>query len=131
MRIVGHGVDVQDMRRVDVRLADPNHDWLDATFTEAEQAGADGPPNTTQYYAGRFALKEAVGKALGTGFSDDVCWLDVEVRRKSTGAPEVHLTAGAAAVARGLGITAWLVSFGHSGEYAVASAIAVSDGERA
>ena len=108
-------------------MADPNNDWLDGTFTEAEQAGADAPPNAEQYYAGRYAVKEAVAKALGTGFSDDVCWVDVEVRRKPTGAPEVHLSGGAAEVAKSLGVTAWLVSFSHSGDYAVASVIATSD----
>ena len=127
MRIVGHGVDVQNMRRVGPRLADPDNDWIDATFTEAEQAGADASPNTEQYYAGRYAVKEAVAKALGTGFSDEVCWLDVEVRRKASGAPEVYLSGGAAEVAKSLGVTAWLVSFSHSGEYAVASVIATSD----
>jgi holo-[acyl-carrier protein] synthase len=127
MRLVGHGVDVQDMRRVELRLADPNNDWLDGAFTDAEQASADAPPKMVQYFAGRYAAKEAVAKALGTGFSEEVCWLDIEVRRKPTGAPEVHLTGGAAEVARSLGISAWLVSFSHSGDYAMASVIAVSD----
>jgi len=127
MKIVGHGVDVQDIRRVEKRLADPNRDWLDGTFTEAEQAGADPYPNSVNYYAGRYAAKEAVAKALGTGFTDEVCWLDVEVRRKPTGAPEVHLSGGAAEVAKSLGVTALLVSFSHSGDYAVASVIATSD----
>lgn len=104
MRIVGHGVDVQDMRRVEKRLADPDRDWLDGTFTEAEQAGADSPPNCVHYFSGRYAAKEAVAKALGTGFSDEVCWLDVEVRRKASGAPDVHLSGGAAEVATSLGI---------------------------
>ena len=127
MKIVGHGVDIQDMRRVEKRLADPNRDWLDGTFTEAEQAGADPHPNSVNYYAGRNAAKEAVAKALGTGFTDEVCWLDVEVRRKPTGAPEIHLSGGAAEVAKSLGVTAWLVSFSHSGEYALASVIATAD----
>lgn len=127
MRIVGHGVDIQDVRRVERHLASPHNDWLHGVFTEAEQAGADAPPNTAQYYAGRYAAKEAVAKSLGTGFTEEVAWLDIELRRKPTGAPEIHLTGGAADLAQSLGITGWLVSFSHSGDYAVASVIATAD----
>lgn len=127
MRIVGHGLDIQELSRVGRLLSNSNNDWRDGVFTEAEQAGADPQPNTIHYYAGRYAAKEAVAKALGTGFTEDVAWLDVEVRRKSTGAPEIHLTGGAAEVANNLGITGWLVSFSHSGDYAVASVIATGE----
>ena len=127
MRIVGHGIDIQTISRVERHLTNPHGDWLDGAFTNAEQTGADAPPNTAQYYAGRYAAKEAVAKALGTGFTDEVTWLDIEVRRLPTGAPQIHLTGGAGVVADSLGITTWLVSFSHSGDYAVASVIAVSD----
>lgn len=127
MRIIGHGIDIQDLRRVERLLGNPHSDWLDGAFTEVEQAGADAPPNSVQYYAGRYAAKEAVAKALGTGFTDDVTWLDIEVRRKPSGAPEVNLSGGAAEVANALGITNWLVSFSHTADYAVASVIAVAE----
>lgn len=127
MRIIGHGVDIQDIRRVERHLSNPHNDWLDGAFTEAEQTAADPLPNTAHYYAGRYAAKEAVAKALGTGFTEEVTWLDVEVRRNPAGAPEVHLMGGAADLADSLGITRWLVSFSHSGDYAVASVIAISE----
>jgi holo-[acyl-carrier protein] synthase len=127
MRITGHGIDIQELQRIDRLLSNSNHDWRDGVFTEAEQAAADPQPNTVHYYAGRYAAKEAVAKALGTGFSGEVAWLDIEIRRKPTGAPDVHLSEGAAEVARSLGVTGWLVSISHSGDYAVASVIAVSD----
>ena len=73
--------------RVEKMLANLHNDWLDGAFTESEQSGADAPPNTAQYFAARFAAKEAVVKALGTGFTDDVTWLDIEVRRKPTVVP--------------------------------------------
>jgi holo-[acyl-carrier protein] synthase len=126
MRIVGHGIDLQDMRRIEKLLSSPHNDWLDGVFSDVEQADADAPPNRVQYFAGRYAAKEAVAKALGTGFTDEVVWLDVEVRRNPNGAPEVHLMGGAANIATSLGITHWLVSFSHSGDYAVASVIAIS-----
>lgn len=127
MRIIGHGVDLQDIRRVEKLLANSDNDWLDGAFTEPEQNGADAPPHTARYFAARFAAKEAVAKALGTGFSEDVTWLDIELRRKPSGAPEVQLSGGAAEVAQVLGITGWLVSFSHSSDYAVASVIATAE----
>lgn len=127
MRIIGHGIDLQDMRRVEKLLANPHNDWLDGVFSEDEQTEADAPPNAIKYYAGRYAAKEAVAKALGTGFTDEITWLDVEIRRKTTGAPEVAVNGSAAELAGSLGITGWLVSLSHSGDYAVASVIAIAE----
>lgn len=127
MRIIGHGVDIQELKRVEKLLANPAQDWLDAVFTDAEQAEADEPPTKVQYYAGRYAAKEAVAKALGTGFSDEVAWLDIEILRKPTGAPCVRLSGGAEVAANLCGITSWLISLSHSGDYAVASVIGVAD----
>lgn len=127
MRIIGHGVDIQSLKRVERHIADPNRDWIDGTFTEAEQTGADPEPNTARYYAGRYAAKEAVAKSLGTGFTDEVTWLDIEILRLPSGAPIIHLTGGAADVAKTLGITGWLVTFSHSGNYAIASVIATAE----
>ena len=127
MRIVGHGIDIQDIRRVERLLANSHKDWLDGVFSEEEQAGADAPPIMAQYYAGRYAAKEAVAKALGTGLTDEVAWLDIQVRRKSSGAPEIELSGGAAEAAKTLGITGWHVSLSHSADYAVASVIAAAE----
>ena len=66
-------------------------------------------------------------RRIGTGFSDDVAWLDVEILRRPTGGTEVRLSGGALDVANALGVTQWLVSISHSGDYAVASAIALAD----
>jgi holo-[acyl-carrier protein] synthase len=126
--IVGHGIDIVELLMVQQRLEAGEH-WIDATFTEAEQAEADPPPHRVQYFAGRFAAKETVAKALGTGFTDEVTWLDVEVLRLTSGAPHVNLTEGALAVAESLGVTRWFVTIAHRGAYAVASAIAVRDGK--
>src|SRR5216117_1944632 len=113
---------------VEQRLEAGEH-WLDGTFTEAEQAEADPPPNRVQYFAGRYAAKEAVAKALGTGFTDEVTWLDVEVLRLPSGAPYASLTEVALAVAESLRVTRWFVTIGHRGAYAIASAIAIGEGD--
>ncbi len=124
--IVGHGIDLVELALVEARLASAGTDWIDGAFTAAEQEQADPPPNRVAYFAGRYAAKEAVAKALGTGFSDEVAWLDVEVLRLPSGAPVVRLTEGARTVADGLGVRRVLVSISHRGAYAVASAIAVA-----
>lgn len=125
--IIGHGIDIEEFRRVELLLAPAASEWVEAVFTSAEQEQADPAPNHIPYYAGRYAAKEAIAKALGSGFADDVAWLDVEILRQPTGAPGVRLSHGALAVAESIGVTRWLLSISHGGGYAVASAIAVAD----
>lgn len=127
MRIVGHGIDIVELDRVNKHLSGQDGDWIDSVFTEVEQGQADPPPNRVTFFAGHYAAKEAVSKALGTGFSEDVTWHDVEILRSETGAVEIRLAAGALTVANSLGITGWFPSISHTGAYAVASAIAVGD----
>lgn len=126
MRIIGHGIDIQDIGRIEKLISTPGRDWIEGVFTASEQAAANGLSKSAQYFAGRYAAKEAVANAIGTGFSDDVAWLDIEILRTQTGAPAVRLVAGAADAARVSGITEWLVSISHSGEFAVASVIGVA-----
>lgn len=127
MRILGHGIDIVELDRMDKHLSGQHGDWIESVFTEREQGQADPPPNRITFFAGRYAAKEAVSKALGTGFSEDVAWRDVEILRSTTGAVEVRLASGALTIANGFGITGWFLSISHTGAYAVASAIAVGD----
>jgi len=122
--IVGHGIDVVELRSIEDRLDAEDGDWVEGAFSLEEQEQADPPPNRVEYFAGRYAAKEAVAKALGTGFTEDVAWLDIEILRSHSGAPEARLSEGALAVAQALGISRWLISISHSGAYAIASAIA-------
>lgn len=126
--IVGHGIDLVDFKRIERLLGKDTSEWLDGAFTADELHHADGPPNHISYYAGRYAAKEAVAKALGTGFSDDVAWQDIEILRGRLGEPKARLSGGAILVANTLGIRRWLISISHSGNIAVASAIALNDG---
>lgn len=127
MRVIGHGIDLIRLSRVKKHLENKYADWIDSIFTERERGIADNPPNDLHYYAGRYAAKEAIAKALGTGFSEEVTWQDIEILRSPNGAPSVELSDGARCVADSLGITAWFVSISHSGGIAVASAVAVSE----
>jgi len=127
MRIIGHGVDIVELNKIEAHLSAADDDWTESIFTADEQAQADLPPNRVTFFGGRYAAKEAVAKALGTGFSEDVAWLDVEILRCVSGAVQIRLASGALAIADGLGVTQWFLSISHTGAYAVASAIAVGD----
>jgi holo-[acyl-carrier protein] synthase len=127
MNIIGHGIDIVAIRRLADLIDRCAEDFLEATFTANEREEVESPETTTAFFAGRFAAKEAVVKALGTGFFGDIAWTDVEILRQPTGAPHVHLFGGALAVAQSLGVTRWLVSISHDESHAVASALALGD----
>ncbi len=127
MRIIGHGIDMVDIARIQSRLDSPDTNWVERVYSPDERERADRPPQDVRYYAGRFAGKEAVAKALGTGFSGEVTWREIEILRLPSGAPEVRLTGGALEAAVNLGITHWLISISYSEGLALASAIAVGD----
>ncbi len=124
MRILGHGIDLMELAKVQQHLCAPQEDWIDAVFSADERAQADPRPHDVEFYGGRYSAKEAVVKAIGTGFSEDVAWLDIEILRQPAGSPKVRVSGGALAVANALGVTRWFVSISHSGGYAVASVLA-------
>jgi holo-[acyl-carrier protein] synthase len=92
-------------------------------FTEAEQAYCDSRANPAQSYAGRFAGKEAVGKALGFGVARAFAWKEVEIVGRPK--PSVHLSGRLAERAAALGVASVDLSMTHSRELAQAVAIAV------
>jgi len=127
MRVIGHGVDVVEIASIKEELDSPNKKWAEQFCSAAEREQADSPPVHSRYYAGRFAGKEAVAKALGTGFADDITWRTIEILRHESGAPYVRLRDEALAFAKALGITSWLISISHCGGITTASAIAVGE----
>jgi holo-[acyl-carrier protein] synthase len=78
-----------------------------------------------QYLAGRFAAKEAIAKALGTGFNGEVAPQEIEIRSRSSGAPKIILSGEASQTAVNLGITDWKLSISHTDSAVIASAIAL------
>jgi holo-[acyl-carrier protein] synthase len=127
MAIIGHGIDIVEVARIEKLLADPEQDFLEGAFSASEQELAAAPHARARHFAGRLAAKEAVVKALGTGFSQGIAWGEVEIGRADSGAPAVVLSGQALEVAAELGVTRWHLSISHSAAYAVASAIAVDD----
>lgn len=127
MRIVGHGIDLVDIARIERLLAEHPDRFPSRCFTASELAHAGVGRSRAQHLAGRFAAKEAVLKALGTGLSGGIEWTEVEIAPADSGAPVVRLHGRAGEVASSLGVREWLVSISHSASHAMASAIAVGD----
>lgn len=127
MRIIGHGIDIIEVPRIARMIDDHGRHFLDRVYTPAEQAYCSGRKRSTESFAGRFAAKESVLKALGTGWSGGIAWTDVEVVPLESGAPTVRLHRQAARLAASVGITSWLISLTDTAHYAAASAIAVGE----
>lgn len=126
MRIVGHGIDLVEIQSIKDELESESQ-WAEKVCSERERMQADKPPQHSRYYAGRFAGKEAVSKALGTGFAGDITWRGIEILRTDSGAPEVHLSGAVQDFATSLGITSWMISLSYSDALVIASAIAIAD----
>ncbi len=123
MRILGHGIDIIEVDRIAQSLNDHADRFLDRVFTARERAYADQAKRKNEHLAARFAAKEAVMKALGTGWGQGVAWTDIEVVLLPSGQPTIALTGKAAEVAATLGVTHWSVSLTHTETSAAASVI--------
>ena len=121
--IAGIGVDTVDVARIQALLDRHGERFLRRVYTEAETAYAMGAANKAERLAGRFAVKEAVMKALGTGKSQGILWRDVETIRGRLGKPEVHLHGQAVKWLKIRGWNAVHVSITHDGGRAVAFVI--------
>ena len=114
-------IEIERIRRALARYAR----FRERCFTEAERAYCDSRPNPAQSYAGRFAGKEAVGKALGFGVARAFAWKDIEIVGRPK--PSVHLSGRVADWAERVGAGQIDLSMTHSRELAQAVAV-VADG---
>ena len=126
MRIIGIGVDIVEIARLAGAIQRQGQSLIDRCFLPAEQAYCSLQKEPARAYAARFAAKEAVSKALGTGIGAQLEWKSVEVRRKPTGEPFVILLGVGAETAKQLGVTELHLSLSHSEHYAVANVVAVA-----
>ena len=115
------GTDLIEIERVR-RALERYGRFRERCFTPAEQAYCDARPNPAESYAGRFAGKEAVGKALGFGVARAFAWREIEIVGRPK--PSVHLSGRLAARAEQLGLTSIDLSMTHSRELAQAVAVA-------
>ena len=125
--IISTGVDLAEVDRIQLALDDPRigRRFRARVFTEKEIAYCETKRRGKyESYAGRFAAKEAVMKALGRGWGAKVRWLDIEVVRARSGKPEIALHDKTAELADQLGIRRWALSITHTKQHGLAYVIA-------
>jgi holo-[acyl-carrier protein] synthase len=122
VRIVGVGVDVVEVQRVE-RLLATRPSFRRRVFTPGEAVYCDGKATPAQCFAARWAAREAGRKALGG--VRGLRWHDISVERAPSGAPHLALNGAARARADRLGVDDVLVSFSHERSVAVAFCVAV------
>jgi len=125
MIIHGIGIDVVEVERIEAAITNLGDAFLDRLFTVREREYCGKQKRPALHYAARFAAKEAVSKALGTGIGGQAGWLDIEVERAESGAPKMIFTGRAADFLAAEGIAEVQVSLSHAKEYAAANAVAV------
>jgi holo-[acyl-carrier protein] synthase len=125
VNVIGHGIDLVDLAELRRWIDDPRDPLIPRCFVQAELDEIGDGADRIDRLAGRFAAKEAVLKALGTGFGAGVAFTDVMIHRAPGAAPEVRLAGGAAKAAAALGVTAWRLSISHAGGIAMASVLAL------
>lgn len=127
--IAGIGVDIVDVGRVNVLLQRYGDRFVRRVFTDAEAGYAGGSAREAERLAGRFAVKEAVLKAFGTGKSKGILWRDVETVRGPMGRPEVKLYGNAHKYLNKINGERIHVSISHDGGKAMAFVIIESGRE--
>src|SRR5262245_14762796 len=95
MAILGIGTDIVECLRIAQLIARHGELFISRVYTDFEIEYCSARKTATQHYAGRWAAKEAVLKALGTGWRRGISWRDIEIRHDKLGAPTVLLRAGA------------------------------------
>jgi len=126
--IVGSGIDLAEIARIERAIDRYGARFLDRVYTPAEQEYCLRKRRSAESFAARFAAKEAGAKALGTGISFGVHWLEIEVVRKPTGQPTLAFHGRAALIAARLGVAQSSVSITHTADLAMASVLLESHG---
>ena len=121
--IVGSGIDMVEIPRIQQSLDRYGKRFLDRVFTASEQAYCLRKRNAAESLAARFASKEAGAKALGTGISRGVNWLEIEVVREPGGRPTIRFHGRAAEFAARLGVASAALSITHTGSLSMASVL--------
>ncbi len=121
--IVGSGIDLVEIHRIQHSVDRYGARFLNKIYTSAEQAYCLRKRNAAESLAARFAAKEAGAKALGTGMSRGVTWLEIEVVREVGGRPALRFHGRAAEVARRLNAQRAALSITHTSDLAMANVV--------
>lgn len=126
MALAGVGVDIVEIARME-QILRRTPGFAKRVFTPEERAYCKTTARPAAHYACRFAAREAVLKALGTGFSHGIGLADVSVVHDRGGRPEARLSGKAAQIAADEGVLEVAISLSFTGEMAVANAVAVTE----
>ncbi len=125
MTIIGIGTDITECLRIAQMIERHGELFITRVYTPAEIQYCQSRKQATQHFAGRWAAKEAVLKAVGTGWRRGISWRDVEILNTRGGKPIVSLHGGVRDVAEELGVGQILVSISHCRSHATAYALAI------
>ncbi|MES2705331.1 MAG: holo-ACP synthase [Verrucomicrobiota bacterium] len=126
--LMSPGIDLVEVPRLAAVMERGGAAFLRRVFTEAEAAYCQGHRDPAPHFAARFAAKEAVAKALGTGLGEAAAFREIEVIRSAAGAPGIVLHGAAAATAAAQGIVSIQVSLTHTDRTAAAMVLVTRGG---
>ena len=121
--ITGIGIDLVEIQRIRQMIKRFEQSFLDRVYTPAEQREAGYRHDPAAYYAGRWAAKEALGKALGCGIGSRCAFTDIETTNSPTGKPVMTLSGEAAKTMAELGGKTIFISVTHEASYAIGNVI--------
>lgn len=126
MEILGIGTNIIECPRIGKMIEQHGELFLRRVYTEREIRFCQARKHAIEHFAGRWAAKEAILKAIGIGWSRGLAWTDLEVRNMGEGPPQVLVCGRAKEFASQKGIGDILISISHCRTYATAYAIALA-----
>jgi holo-[acyl-carrier protein] synthase len=123
MSVLGIGIDLVECARIEHSIERFGDRFLHRVFTDGEIAYSTSMKYPARHLAARFAAKEAVSKAFGTGIGRSMGWRDIDVQKKPSGEPFLVFRGGAETLAKERGVTNALITLSHSEQHAVATIV--------
>lgn len=121
--VYGIGIDIVKVDRIKRAILKSGQRFVGRIFTEKEISYCEKRKSMYQHYAARFAAKEAVFKAIGTGWRKGVSWNEIEVENDSSGKPHINIYGKTKEMAEKIGGKRFLITITHSDEYAITKVI--------
>lgn len=123
MSVLGIGVDLVECARIQHSIDRFGDRFLHRVFTEGEIRYSNSMKFPARHLAARFAAKEAVSKAFGTGIGKAMGWRDIDIRRKPSGEPYLVFTGPAEELARSRALKKALITLSHTEQHAMACVV--------